>query len=207
MFDLANDPSSPHREAIEEIAEALKDETRANHLEDYKNYLVFDFTMQGATDGRVKTSLKQRIQKGSGGENQAPFYVAIGASLASAYRIGVTASGAGHGGISLALFDEAFNKLDLENCHNCLSFLKDIHLQVVLAAPDEKYGIMSENMNTIVRIFRDKGNVDIEIEYPTEEGQKLLRSDNPYSFEDVMPDSSESVSLDQGAMDIVGATA
>jgi energy-coupling factor transporter ATP-binding protein EcfA2 len=166
LFDLANDPSSPHREAIEEIAEALKDETRSNHLEDYKNYLVFDFTMQGATDGRVKTSLKQRIQKGSGGENQAPFYVAIGASLASAYRIGVTASGAGRGGMSLALFDEAFNKLDLENCHNCLSFLKDIHLQVVLAAPDEKYGIMSENMNTIVRIFRDKGSVDIEIEYP-----------------------------------------
>jgi len=205
LFDLANDPSSPHREAIEEIAEALKDETRSNHLEDYKNYLVFDFTMQGATDGRVKTSLKQRIQKGSGGENQAPFYVAIGASLASAYRVGVTASGAGRGGISLALFDEAFNKLDLENCHNCLSFLKDIHLQVILAAPDEKYGIMSENMNTIVRIFRDKGDVDIEIEYPTEEGQKLLRSDNPYSFEDVIPDSSEALSFAQGTTDVVGA--
>lgn len=207
LFDLANDPSSPHREAIEEIAEALKDETRSNHLEDYKNYLVFDFTMQGATDGRVKTSLKQRIQKGSGGENQAPFYVAIGASLASAYRIGVTASGGGRGGMSLALFDEAFNKLDLENCHNCLSFLKDIHLQVVLAAPDEKYGIMSENMNTIVRIFRDKGSVDIEIEYPTEEGQKLLRSDNPYSFDDVIPERSKAVSLDQDTTDIMGTMA
>lgn len=180
LFDLANDPSSPHREAIEEIAEALKDEPRSNHLEDYKNYLVFDFTMQGR-DGAVKTSLKQRIQKGSGGENQAPFYVAIGASLASAYRIGTTTSGEGHGGVSLALFDEAFNKLDLENCHNCLSFLKDIHLQVLLAAPDEKYGIMSENMDTVVRIFRDGRNVDIEIEYPTEEGKRLLRSDNPYS--------------------------
>lgn len=179
LFDLANDPTSPHREAIDEIAEALKEETGSKHLEDYRNYLVFDFTMLDR-QGTVKTSLKQRIQKGSGGENQAPFYVAIGASLASAYRIGTTTSGKGRGGASLALFDEAFNKLDLENCFNCLSFLKDIHLQVVLAAPDEKYGIMSENMNTVVRIFRDGGNVDLEIEYPTEEGQRLLRSDNPY---------------------------
>jgi len=180
LFDLANDPGSPHREAIEEIAEALKEETQSRHLEDYRNYLVFDFTMMDK-DGVLKTSLKQRIQKGSGGENQAPFYVAIGASLASAYRIGTTSAGKGRGGASLALFDEAFNKLDLENCFNCLSFLKDIHLQVILAAPDEKYGIMSENMNTVVRIFRDGANVDVEIEYPTEEGQRLLRSDNPYS--------------------------
>ncbi|GFO56094.1 hypothetical protein GMSM_31010 [Geomonas sp. Red276] len=179
LFDLANDPSSPHREAIEEIAEALKDENHSKHLEDYRNYLVFDFTMFDK-DGTQKTSLKQRIQKGSGGENQAPFYVAIGASLASAYRIGSTATGEGRGGVALALFDEAFNKLDLENCSNCLTFLKDIHLQVILAAPDEKYGIMSENMSTIVRIFRDGGNVDLEVEYPTEEGQRLLRSDNPY---------------------------
>lgn len=186
LFDIANDPGSPHREAIEEIAEALKEETHSKHLEDYRNYLVFDFTMLDK-DGTLKTSLKQRIQKGSGGENQAPFYVAIGASLASAYRIGTTGSGKGRGGISLALFDEAFNKLDLENCSNCLSFLKDIHLQVVLAAPDEKYGIMSENMNTVVRIFRDGGNVDLEIEYPTEEGQRLLRSDNPYLTLPVTP--------------------
>jgi hypothetical protein len=179
LFDLANDPSSPHREAIEEIAEALKEESHSRDLEDYRNYLVFDFTMLDK-DGILKTSLKQRIQKGSGGENQAPFYVAIGASLASAYRIGSTASEKGRGGVALALFDEAFNKLDLENCYNCLSFLKDIHLQVVLAAPDEKYGIMSENMDTVVRIFRDGANVDVEIEYPTEEGQRLLRSDNPY---------------------------
>ena len=179
LFDIANDPTSPHREAIEEIAEALKEENHSKHLEDYRNYLVFDFSMYDK-DGIQKTSLKQRIQKGSGGENQAPFYVAIGASLASAYRIGATASGKGRGGVALALFDEAFNKLDLENCYNCLSFLKDIHLQVVLAAPDEKYGIMSENMNTVVRIFRDGANVDLEVEYPSEEGQRLLRSDNPY---------------------------
>jgi len=179
LFDVANDPTSPHREAIEEIAEALKEESHSKHLEDYRNYLVFDFTMFDKS-GTQKTSLKQRIQKGSGGENQAPFYVAIGASLASAYRIGSTATGKGRGGVALALFDEAFNKLDLENCYNCLSFLKDIHLQVVLAAPDEKYGIMSENMNTVVRIFRDGANVDLEVEYPTEEGQRLLRSDNPY---------------------------
>lgn len=179
LFDIANDPTSPHREAIEEIAEALKEENHTKHLEDYRNYLVFDFSMFDK-EGTQKTSLKQRIQKGSGGENQAPFYVAIGASLASAYRIGTTASGKGRGGVALAVFDEAFNKLDLENCYNCLSFLKDIHLQVILAAPDEKYGIMSENMNTVVRIFRDGASVDLEVEYPTEEGQRLLRSDNPY---------------------------
>ncbi|HJV66448.1 MAG TPA: SbcC/MukB-like Walker B domain-containing protein [Geomonas sp.] len=185
LFDIANDPTSPHREAIEEIAEALKDEGHSKHLEDYRNYLVFDFTMFDK-DGVQKTSLKQRIQKGSGGENQAPFYVAIGASLASAYRIGTTATGKGRGGVALALFDEAFNKLDLGNCSNCLTFLKDIHLQVLLAAPDEKYGIMSENMNTVVRIFRDGGSVDLEVEYPTEEGQRLLRSDNPYLVEPLL---------------------
>jgi uncharacterized protein YPO0396 len=139
---------------------------------------VFDVEMCD-TEGTPTADLEHRIQKGSGGENQTPFYVAIGASLASAYRL-KEEYGKHHGGMSLAVFDEAFSKLSVATCHSCIEFLKNIQLQLLVAAPDEKYATMAEVMDTIVWVTRDGGTVETEVIFIKPAMRALLRSDNPY---------------------------
>jgi hypothetical protein len=58
----------------------------------------------------------------SGGEHQPAFYVAIGAALAATYRLQRQPGGRLEGGMVLAVFDEAFGKLDLQNTVNALEY-------------------------------------------------------------------------------------
>ncbi|GAB6084050.1 SbcC/MukB-like Walker B domain-containing protein [Desulfuromonas carbonis] len=183
LFDPANDQSSPHRAAFEYIKEAFQDEARGKLVQDYRNYFVFDVEMFLLTGQKV-ANMKHRIAKGSGGENMAPFYVAIGSSLASAYKLQGRAGRTTYGGMNLAPFDEAFSKLDAGNIFNCLEFLKEISLQVLLAAPDDKYTTLASQMNTMVWITKDGGNIEIEVEYLSDKTHKLLRSDNPFKGKD-----------------------
>lgn len=177
LFDPSNDRTSPHYDAIQEINDALKDSQQSSRLEDYRSYFVFDIEMH-SQDGVLKSNMRNRIAKGSGGEGQSPYYVAIGAALASTYRLRNTSEGV-KGGIHLIMFDEAFSKLDVENCGNCLNFLQDINLQVLLGAPDEKHAILSASMDTIINIYREDQAIDISIEYPTQAAHALLQQDNP----------------------------
>lgn len=180
LFDPATDPNSPHRKALEDITAALQDSKAAERLQDYRNFLVFEVEMYDM-EGNPTADLEHRIQKGSGGENQTPFYVAIGASLAAAYRL-KEEYGKFRGGMSVAVFDEAFSKLSVATCHSCIEFLKNIQLQLVIAAPDEKYATMAEVMDTIVWVARDGGTVEIEVVKIKPATRALLRSDNPYRF-------------------------
>lgn len=179
LFDPAtNDPNNPHRKALDDITAALQDPKAAELLQDYRNFLVFDVEMRD-TEGNRTANLGHRIQKGSGGENQTPFYVAIGASLAAAYRL-KEEYGRTHGGMSLALFDEAFSKLSVATCHSCIEFLQNIQLQLVVAAPDEKFSTMAEVMDTIVWVTREGGTVDVEVVSIKPAMRAMLRTDNPY---------------------------
>jgi uncharacterized protein YPO0396 len=178
LFDPAVDPDNPHRKALDDITTALQDPKAAERLQDYRNFLVFEVEMCD-TEGTPTADLEHRIQKGSGGENQTPFYVAIGASLAAAYRL-KEEYGKYHGGMSVAVFDEAFSKLSVATCHSCIEFLKNIQLQLIVAAPDEKYATMAEVMDTIVWVTRDGGTVETEVISIKPAMRALLRSDNPY---------------------------
>lgn len=178
LFDPAADQDSPYRKALEDITAALQDPKAAERLQDYRNFLVFDVEMCD-TEGTPTADLEHRIQKGSGGENQTPFYVAIGASLAAAYRL-KEEYGKPRGGMSVAVFDEAFSKLSVATSQSCMEFLKKIQLQLLIAAPDEKYATMAEVMDTIVWVTRDGGNVQTEVIFIKPTMRALLRSDNPY---------------------------
>uniref|UniRef100_C6E1B7 SMC domain protein n=1 Tax=Geobacter sp. (strain M21) TaxID=443144 RepID=C6E1B7_GEOSM len=178
LFDPGNDPGTPHKKALDDIATALQDPKAAERLQDYRNFLVFEVEMCD-TDGTPTADLEHRIQKGSGGENQTPFYVAIGASLAAAYRL-KEEYGKHCGGISLAVFDEAFSKLSVPTTQSCIEFLKKIQLQLIVAAPDEKFATMAEVMDTIVWVTREGGTVETEVVYIKPSMRALLRSDNPY---------------------------
>ncbi len=149
-------------------------------LADYRQYYHFDVRMSDDKEGKGNPEyLSRRLGKGSGGEHQSPFYVAIGAALAAAYRIEREDNGAYRGGMGLAVFDEAFSKLDLQNTVSALGFLGELGLQVILAAPDEKYGQIAEHVDTIVNVYRDGGNVHIDAEYIKQQAKRVLSADNP----------------------------
>jgi hypothetical protein len=86
------------------------------------------------------------------------------------------------GGMSLSVFDEAFNKLDSENTLTSLGFMSDLGLQTIIAAPDEKYSLLSSCMDTIINVCRDGRIVDLDVEFPTQQGKALLASDHPHTL-------------------------
>lgn len=182
LFDAANDPNNPHREAIRRIQNLLMEAGEGGTLDarlaDYRYYFGFDVKMTDADGGNAEF-LSRRLGKGSGGEHQSPFYVAIGAALAAAYRLRRDEDGKLHGGMTLAVFDEAFSKLDVQNTSSALGFLDELGLQVILAAPDEKYGLMSEHVDTIVNVYRSGGVVYVDADYLKPAARSLLSNDNP----------------------------
>jgi uncharacterized protein YPO0396 len=189
LFDAAEDPNHLHSEAIARVRNLLMEAASGDEksgdewetrLADYRNYYHFDVRMSDDKDGKGNPEmLSRRLGKGSGGEHQSPFYVAIGAALAAAYRIERDENGELRGGMGIAAFDEAFSKLDLQNTVSALGFLDELGLQVLLAAPDEKYGQIAENVDTIVNVYRDGATVHIDAEYIKPSARKKLALDNP----------------------------
>lgn len=188
LFDAADDPNHQHSKAIARVRNLLMEAADADgksgeweaRLADYRNYYHFDVRMSDDKDGSGNTELlSRRLGKGSGGEHQSPFYVAIGAALAAAYRIEREENGGFRGGMGIAAFDEAFSKLDLQNTVSALGFLDELGLQVLLAAPDEKYGQIAEHVDTIVNVYRDGPVVHIDTEYIKPAARQILASDNP----------------------------
>ncbi|WP_207063326.1 SbcC/MukB-like Walker B domain-containing protein [Motiliproteus sp. SC1-56] len=179
LFDATVDQDSPHREALEKIHDVLKDEGESSILQDYRNFYNFELVIKDL-DGNIKTNLSQRIKTGSGGEHQVPFYVAIAAGMGATYRLKMTPDGRPQGGISLSMFDEAFNKLDAENTQTSLGFMGDLGLQTLIAAPDDKYSLMASTMDTVINVCRDGAIVDLDVEFPMPKAKALLNSDNPY---------------------------
>ena len=173
LFDpkMSDDPE--HVRAISAIQELISDEEKQQDLADYRKFYNFEVDILDL-EGNKKTTLSQRIQTGSGGEHQIPFYLAIAAALSTTYRLHETMEGEIVGGFSLAMFDEAFNKIDMVKTSTCMGFMKDIGLQVIAAAPDDKRAVMAANMDTIISVWREGGAVSIDVAYPKEKGQILL---------------------------------
>lgn len=164
--------------AITELEGMIEGADDATTLADYRQYFVFEIVMTDA--GGARTTLSSRAVKGSGGEAQAPFYVAIAASLASAYYPGHS----GHGrpsGMGLALFDEAFNKLDVPNTQALLTFFKDMGLQLMIAGPEDKRATFTEVLDTIILVNKslDGASVYVDAEYPGIKAKEALGEINP----------------------------
>ena len=169
--------STEFREAMAQIEEILDKTSDTAFLEDYRNYYTFKLIMRGA-DG-VETNLSRRTRKGSGGQKQAPYYVAIAAAMASVYYPGSRSDRPD--GMGLVLFDEAFNRLDIPNTQAILRFYKDLNLQVVVAAPEEKRMSFLEVMDTIVSVNKLPGDdvMQIDSESPGERAVREMQAANP----------------------------
>ncbi|PSL15868.1 AAA domain-containing protein [Marinobacterium halophilum] len=181
LFDIQHEGDNTHRDALNKIHDVLRDEGESSLLQDYRNFYNFELVVKDL-QGNRKTTLTQRIKTGSGGEHQVPFYVAMAAALGATYRLKESGDAQPVGGMSLSVFDEAFNKLDSENTVTSLGFMSDLGLQTIIAAPDEKYSLLSSCMDTIINVCRDGRVVDLDVEFPTEKGKALLASDHPYTL-------------------------
>lgn len=98
---------------------------------DYRTYLDYDIIVKNSVTG-IEVPLSKVSGEGSGGENQAPFYVAICASLLQIYEQNPD------GCIKLVLLDEAFNNMTSDRIEPMMNMFKKLSLQLVLIATAEK---------------------------------------------------------------------
>lgn len=98
---------------------------------DYRTYLDYDIIVKNTVTG-LEVPLSKVSGEGSGGENQAPFYVAICASLLQIYEQNP------EGCMRLILLDEAFNNMTSDRIEPMMNMFKKLNLQLVLIATAEK---------------------------------------------------------------------
>lgn len=154
LFGRAEPRDERHARALRQIESLLADDSFDFTLfQDYRNYFTYDLRMRDLVTGRT-TSFERRRGSASGAERQVPFYVVIGAALASAYHGSRPAGAGAEIGMGLAVFDEAFSKMDGPNQRTLLDFYRAIGLQVVIAAPTEKRAVVYENLDYIIDVFR-----------------------------------------------------
>ena len=129
-------------------------------LQDYRNYLEYDIRIHYPSGDRAL--LSQINAKKSGGETTTPFYVAMAASFAQAYRLNQPHPS---DTIRLALFDEAFSKMDTARTASALQFMRDIGLQVLLATPPDKSGALLQHVDCVRTVVRkDNHSFVVEID-------------------------------------------
>lgn len=140
----------PDDERVEEL----------RRLQDYRNYLAYDIRIHYPNGDRALHS--QISAKKSGGETTTPFYVAMAASFAQAYRLNQARPS---DTIRLAIFDEAFGKMDTARTASALKFMVDTGLQVILATPPDKAGGLLPYVDSVRTVVRqDNHSFVLEID-------------------------------------------
>jgi len=153
LFAESIEDDHPHKQALKVVDEILSDkEFQIEKFADYRNYLRFSLKMKDIHTN-VETDYQTRKGTGSGAEKQVPFYVAMGAALSSVYH-GRKGLGGHKQGIGLAVFDEAFSKMDGPNQQQMLNFYRMIGLQTIIAAPTDRKHTLMEGMECIVNVRR-----------------------------------------------------
>ena len=164
LFD--SDFRRAHQEGWDLLFERLTigaDDERVEELrrlQDYRNYLAYDIRIHYPNGDRALHS--QISAKKSGGETTTPFYVAMAASFAQAYRLNQARPS---DTIRLALFDEAFGKMDTARTASALKFMVDTGLQVLLATPPDKAGGLLPHVDSVRTVVRqDNHSFVLEID-------------------------------------------
>jgi uncharacterized protein YPO0396 len=154
--------------ANNQTSDALAAELR--ELQDYRSYLQYDIRIHYPNGDRAL--LSQINAKKSGGETTTPFYVAMVASFAQAYRLNQPRPS---DTIRLALFDEAFSKMDTARTASALQFMREAGLQVLLATPPDKSGSLLPFVDTVCTVVRKNSHAFV-IEIDKSEMMRELES-------------------------------
>lgn len=181
LFDDRIDQDHPYAQALNKVQELLEsDEIDFIDFEDYRKYYVFELYMKNVETGQI-SRFSNRQKTGSGGEHDTPFYVAIGAALASVYHAGGQGVENSKRGIAIMPLDEAFSKLDMNNRRACMDFYRSLGLQPIIAAPMVARAGFVEIMDHIVEVYRDDTakTVNIDSATPGPKARDAFRRENP----------------------------
>lgn len=174
---LGDDANDLVKAAMREFELMLTDDEKVSQFSDYRNY--FNFSIKMTSPSGEVSDLDKRSKKASAGEGQIPYYVAIAASLRLAYfpgSISTTPEGMG-----IAMFDEAFEKIDIAHSQKIVHYFATTGLQMLVAAPEPQRPMLMETMNTIVNVSRipDTTDVFIDVERIGPQALDELRAANP----------------------------
>jgi uncharacterized protein YPO0396 len=146
--------------AKEELMAAIEsvddpDNKKGQRALDYRFYHRWDIEARPSGKGdEAAISLNKSAKKQSGGENQAPFFVATLAAFHRVYDVG------GKGGpatLGLVVMDEAFSKLSGDRIDDCLALARNFGLQLVMAFPEDRLPTMIEHAETVVQCRVERG--------------------------------------------------
>jgi uncharacterized protein YPO0396 len=146
---------------MDQVEAILSSDNDTSFLEDYRNYFTFELWMQPEHGGEA-VPWSRRSKTASGGQRQAPFYVAIAASMAAAYY--PHSRHERPSGMGLVLFDEAFNRLDVPTTQKLMAFFKSLSLQVLAAAPEAQRPTFLEVADTLVSVNKRARTADLRIQ-------------------------------------------
>ncbi len=166
---------------FERLTTGLDEDTsrELRELQDYRNYLQYDIRIHYPNGDQA---LLSRINaKKSGGETTTPFYVAMAASFAQAYRLNQPRHA---DTVRLAMFDEAFGKMDTARTASALRFMVDSQLQVILATPPDKAGGLLPHVDSVRTVVR-KNNHSFVIEIDKAEMMRHLKAEKEVEGERV----------------------
>ena len=129
------------------VESSEQQDDRAKRLLDYRFYHRYDLEMvlAGRPDA-PPISLGRSGRSLSGGENQAPFFISMLSAFHRVYDLG---SGRSQH-VGLVVMDEAFSKLSSDGVEDCLELARNFQLQLVLAFPPEKLGVMAPYADTVI---------------------------------------------------------
>ena len=124
---------------------------------DFRTYLKFD--LETTDQNGTKQMLSQTLNTKSGGETQTPFYIAVLASFAQLYRVNDTSSFGNT--VRLAVFDEAFNKMDSDRIIESVRLLRRMGLQAIICTPPDKVSDIMPIADRTLLVNKDKYRMHI----------------------------------------------
>lgn len=119
---------------------------------DFRTYLKFD--LETTDQNGSKQLLSQTLNTKSGGETQTPFYIAVLASFAQLYRVNDSSSFGNT--VRLAVFDEAFNKMDSDRIIESVRLLRKMGLQAIICTPPDKVSDIMPIADRTLLVDKDK---------------------------------------------------
>ena len=116
---------------------------------DYRYYHHWDIQAQPTGKSEAAAiSLNKSAKKQSGGENQAPFFVAMLAAFQRVYDLGRREE---RRNLGVVIMDEAFSKLSGDRIDSCLALAQNFGLQLIMAFPEDRLPTMVQHADTVVQ--------------------------------------------------------
>lgn len=171
MGGLSERAQEGHRRLVK-IAE--DPEESLDEISNPKLYFEFDIAL--IQNGEQIATVTKRAAYGSAGQVQVPGYVTLSTAVAASAYPGRAGT---DGGITLAMFDEVFDKTDTEHTAKVIQFMKDIGLQAFLVAPDEKRTALFQLCDTIISIHRSGASVTFDTQKVSDHTRHQFKLQNP----------------------------